>query len=75
MLAWAAQEGRIVLTHDVNTIPKYAYERVTSGQTMPGVIAVHLGAAIGEVIQDLLLILEAVEPSEFENQVVYLPLK
>ena len=75
MLEWAAQQQRIVLTHDVNTMPKYAYERVASGQIMPGVIAVHLGAAIGEVIEDMVLILEAIAPSEFENQVVYLPLK
>ncbi|MBI5183730.1 MAG: DUF5615 family PIN-like protein, partial [Nitrospinae bacterium] len=28
VLEWAAQEGRIILTHDVNTITRYAYERI-----------------------------------------------
>lgn len=74
VLEWAAQEGRIVLTHDVNTMPKYAYLRVTAGLPMPGVIAVHLGAGIAEVIEDILLILEAAGAEEFQNQVVYLPL-
>ena len=31
VLAWAAQEGRILLTHDVSTITRYAYERVRAG--------------------------------------------
>lgn len=75
VLEWAAQEGRIVLTHDVNTMPKYAHERVRAGQVMPGLVAVHLGAAIGEVIEDLLFLLFASEAEDFENQVVYLPLK
>ena len=28
VLEWAAQEGRILLTHDVATITRYAYDRV-----------------------------------------------
>lgn len=56
-------------------MPKYAYERVNANEPMPGVIAVHLDAPIGEVIQDLLLIVEASDADDFENQVVYLPLE
>jgi len=32
VLEWAAQENRILLTHDVATITKYAYERILSGK-------------------------------------------
>jgi predicted nuclease of predicted toxin-antitoxin system len=28
VLEWAAQKGRILLTHDVSTITHYAYDRV-----------------------------------------------
>ena len=31
ILEWAANEGRILLTHDVATITMYAYERVNQG--------------------------------------------
>lgn len=75
VLAWAAQEQRVVLTHDINTMPKYAYARVRAGQPMPGLIAVRLGAAIGEVIEDILLILATSAAEELENQIVFLPLK
>jgi hypothetical protein len=74
VLEWAAKEGRIVLTHDIKTMPKYAYERVKEEKLMLGVIAVHDDAPIGEVIEDLLLSLEIDDPSEFVNQVVFLPL-
>ena len=40
VLEWAAQEGRVLLTHDRNTVTKYAYERVIAGKPMPGVIEV-----------------------------------
>lgn len=38
ILAWAAQENRILLTHDVTTITQYAYKGVAKDQTMSGVI-------------------------------------
>lgn len=37
VLEWAAQEGRILLTHDARTISHYAGERVAAGLPMPGV--------------------------------------
>jgi predicted nuclease of predicted toxin-antitoxin system len=40
ILAWAANEDRILLTHDVATITTYAYEQVRNGLLMPGVVEV-----------------------------------
>lgn len=40
VLAWAAQEQRILLTHDRKTLPNFAYERVRAGEPMPGVFLV-----------------------------------
>jgi hypothetical protein len=31
VLAWAAAQGRVLVTHDVNTITRYAYERLGRG--------------------------------------------
>ena len=49
LLAWAAQEDRILLTHDVSTVPPAAYERVKAAKPMPGVFAIPEQAAIGAV--------------------------
>ena len=44
---------RIIVTHDVNTIPKYAYDRVRAAQPMPGVIVIPEDLAIGAAIEEL----------------------
>ena len=73
VLEWAAQENRILLSHDVATITRYAYERIAAGQTMTGVIEVTFDASIGQVIEDLLLILNCSLEGELEGQIYYLP--
>ncbi|HXG21731.1 MAG TPA: DUF5615 family PIN-like protein [Methylomirabilota bacterium] len=75
VLNWAATEGRIVLTHDVQTMPAYAYERVRNGLPMPGVFVVPQNEAIGRIIEDLILLAECSKDDEWEGQVQYLPLK
>jgi Domain of unknown function (DUF5615) len=74
ILAWAAGEGRILLTHDVATITRYAYERVAEGEPMPGVIEVNLDAPIGQVIEDILILVECSLEGELSGQIQYLPL-
>ena len=74
MLEWAAQEGRVLLTHDVSTITMFAYERVRAGQPMPGVFEVGRAVSIGRAIEDILLLAEYSLDDEWEGQVQYLPL-
>jgi predicted nuclease of predicted toxin-antitoxin system len=74
VLAWAAQEGRILLTHDVATITRYAYERIAAGQPMPGVVEVTADAPIGRVIEDILVLLMCTLEGELDGQIHYLPL-
>lgn len=74
VLAWAASEGRVLLTHDVATITHYAYERVAAGLEMPGVFEVGRNVSLAQAIEDLLLIAECSVQGEWEGQVRYLPL-
>jgi len=39
LLEWAAENGCLVLSHDVNTLIGYAYQRVEIGLPTPGVFA------------------------------------
>jgi len=75
VLAWAAEEGRILLTHDVRTVTRFAYERVVAGLAMPGVLEVSRTLPLGEVIADLVLIATCSDAAEWEGQVQYLPLR
>ena len=74
ILAWAAEEDRILLTHDAATVPDFAYERIRAGAAMPGVIEVSRQMPIGQAVEDLLLVMEAGRPEDWDNQVIYLPL-
>jgi hypothetical protein len=74
LLAWLAQEGRILLSHDVQTIPAFAYERVDSDMPMPGVIIVRERVSIGQIVDELEIMIEAGNSSDFENIVRFVPL-
>jgi len=75
ILEWVAQEGRVLLTHDVSTVTHHAYERVQAGKSMPGVFEVSRGVPIGVAIEDILLLAECSLDDEWEGQVRYLPLR
>jgi len=74
VLAWAAREGRVLLTHDVTTMTKFAYDRVEAGLAMPGVFEVSRLVPVGRAIDDLLLLAECSLDHEWESQIRYLPL-
>ena len=74
ILEWAANEDRILLTHDVTTVTRYAYERVEHGKRMPGVFEVPRSLPVGVAIEDLLLVADLSLEGEWENRVGYLPL-
>ena len=74
VLAWAAENDRIVLTHDRATMPDYAYAGVDAGKKMPGVFVLHDRFPVGRAIQELLLMAVCSEQSEWSDRVVYLPL-
>ena len=71
---WATDEGRVVITHDISTVAKHAFDRVAAGQPMPGVFEVKSVAPIGKTIDDLILLAECSHEGEWEGQVRFLPL-
>ena len=74
LLEWTAKENRVLLTHDVSTITRYAYERVQAGLPMPGVFQVSRKVPIGRAVEDILILNECSLEGEWESQVRYLPL-
>lgn len=63
-----------ILTHDVNTLTQYAYERVEAGLPMPGVLEVKRTFPVGQAIEEILLLAECSLDGEWEGQILYLPL-
>jgi hypothetical protein len=75
VLEWAAKESRVLLTHDVSTMTRFAYERVKAGLPMPGIFEVARKVPIRLAIEDILILAECSLPGEWEGQVRYLPLR
>jgi GAF domain-containing protein len=75
VLEWAAREGRILLTHDVKTMTRFAADRIKADLPMPGVIEVRIRSPIGIVVEDILIVLLTSRPGELNNRVIYVPLK
>jgi hypothetical protein len=74
ILAHAADNGLIVVTHDAKTMPATAYGRLAAGQTMTGLLVAHQQDRIGPIIDSLILIWSASEAEEWLGQVRYLPM-
>jgi len=75
VLEWAAEQDRIVLTHDVTTMTVFAYHRIEMGLSMPGLCGVSRRVSVGLVIEEILLLAEYSLKHEWEGQVRFLPLR
>ena len=75
LLAWAAEQDRVLLTHNVSTITACAYRRLMRGDRMPGVFEVSRSVSIRSAIEDILLLTDCSVAGEWEGQVRYLPLR
>ena len=73
ILAWAASEDRLLLTHDRKTVPRFAADRVLAGQRMPGVVIVSASGSLQVAIDALLLLAGASLLGEWEGQILSIP--
>jgi hypothetical protein len=74
VLQWAAGEQRVLLTHDVTTITRYAYQLLNEGRPMSGVFEVSRAIPVNRAIDDILLLAECSREGEWNGQLRYLPL-
>lgn len=75
VLEWSADHSVAVLTHDVATMTKYAFDRIAVGKSMPGLFEVSRSVPIGFAIEHIVLIATCSIEGEWEGRVMYLPLK
>ena len=74
ILEWAANEGRVLLTHDVTTMSRHALERINSDLSMPGLFEVNQDLPIGRAIDEIFLLVHCSLDDEWQGQIRYLPL-
>jgi hypothetical protein len=74
LLLWAAENGRILFTHDRKTMPKHFAALFDRGETLAGVIVVPRRLPIAQAIDELEIIVSCSEPNEWQNIIKILPL-
>ena len=73
VLAIAAAEHRILLTHDRKTMP-YHHAQFIQTATSAGVLIVSRKIAVSSVAEEIILVWAATEPAEWQNRIWTLPL-
>ena len=74
ILAWAAEQERIVITHDRRTMPYHAASRIARAEKVAGVIIVSRQLPISQAINELEIIVSCSDMIEWENMIKHLPL-
>jgi uncharacterized protein with PIN domain len=74
ILAWAAEQERIIITQDRRTMSYHATSRMARAEKVAGVIVVSRQLPISQVINELEIIVSCSDMIEWENIVKHLPL-
>ena len=75
VLAWAAAEGRVLLTHDVTTMTGYAIARVNAGDPMAGIIVVPDRMAVGRAVTALADLLDGATQEQLADAIVFISIR
>ncbi|MCY2972741.1 MAG: DUF5615 family PIN-like protein [Planctomycetota bacterium] len=74
VLERAAIQGLVLLTHDRQTIPSFAYQRIVAGLPMPGVFLVRDDMPIAKAIEQILKAAYCFSSEECKGVVRYFPI-
>lgn len=72
VLARAADEGRMLVSHDVNTMPEHFMQFITT-RTSPGVVLIVQDLPYSEAIDGLVRLWLTAEAEDWENVISFLP--
>lgn len=73
ILLWAEREGRILVSHDLSTLPAFLADHLRAGHHSPGIFLIRRGASLQEVVDFLVLVAHASEPWEWANRYQFIP--
>jgi Domain of unknown function (DUF5615) len=73
ILERAAQEDRILVSHDRRTMLAHFRARMEAEKSSPGLFVVSQGAPLPQVVSAIILVWPASEPSDWRDQVHHLP--
>jgi hypothetical protein len=72
VLAMAARDGRILVSHDFQTMP-VLFRQFTESQPSPGVLLISQDLPVSRAIESLLFIWKVTAPEEWHNRLCLIP--
>ncbi len=73
VLARAATDGRVLVTHDRKTMPRHFAEFIAR-QNSPGLLVIPQSLSVAAAVEELILIWSASDADEWINRICILPL-
>jgi hypothetical protein len=74
VLTLAAEQRRILVSHDFHTMPRHFAEFVQAHASSPGVLLIQQYLPVREAIEELVLIWNASSAEEWQDRILKIPL-
>jgi uncharacterized protein DUF5615 len=73
LLQWAEREQRILVTHDLDTMPTHLADHLAAGQHSPGVFMIRPHSTLPQILSFLRDAAYASEPEEWHDRIQFIP--
>lgn len=74
ILEWIETSGCILVTDNRRSMPGHLQEHYAQERHIPGILLVRRGTSLGEIVEELWLIWQASEASEYRDRTQFIPL-
>lgn len=75
ILIWCEARRFILVTNNRRSMPRHLADHLAAGRRIPGILVLRKNAAMGQVIEDLILIAEVAREDDYQNVISYIPLR
>ncbi len=75
ILLWCEANGFTLVTNNRGSMPGHLRDHLEAGRHFPGMFTLNPKMAVGETIEELVLVWGASNPDEYADQINYLPLR
>src|SRR5947199_2987604 len=73
ILCWCEENDFFLVTNNRKSMPIHLVEHLTQGRHVPGIITLNAEMSVGETIEELILVAEEGNPSDYQDRIEYLP--
>ena len=74
IMQWCEDNRFILVTNNRRSMPRHLRDHLEQGHHIPGILQLNPNQAIGETIEELILMWHASSVDEYQDLLVYLPL-